>query len=136
VISELISFNKFSDIKTGRGDYVVLNMEGGDESFTVPGYCKISINKQLGIGEKPSSVEKEIKQIIKSLKLKSKVRIERRYSPTEEVEYRPYLFKKNKYIDKLIEIVNKDRNKNKKCQFISSSVGDFNLFGVRTKFQH
>ena len=133
VISELISFNKFSDIKTGRGDYVVLNMEGGDESFTVPGYCKISINRQLGIGEKPSSVEKEIKQIIKSLKLKSKVRIERRYSPTEEVEYRPYLFKKNQYIDKLIEIINKDRNKNKKCQFISSSVGDFNLFGVRTK---
>lgn len=133
VISELINFNKFSDIKTGRGDYVILNMEGGDESFTVPGYCKVSINRQLGIGEKPSTVEKEIKQIIKSLKLKSKVRIERRYSPSEEVEYRPYLFNNNKYIEKMIEIVNKGRKKNKKCQFISSSVGDFNLFGTRAK---
>ena len=133
VITELINFNKFSDIKTGRGDYVVLNMEGGDESFTVPGYCKISINRQLGIGEKPSMVEKEIRQIIKSLRLKSKVRIERRYSPDEDVEYRPYIYKNNKYITSLIEIINKDKKKNKNCQFISSSVGDFNLFGVRTK---
>ena len=108
-------------------------MEGGDESFTVPGYCKISINRQLGIGEKPSMVEKEIRQIIKSLRLKSKVRIERRYSPDEDVEYRPYIYKNNKYITSLIEIINKDKKKNKNCQFISSSVGDFNLFGVRTK---
>ena len=135
VISELISFNKFSDIKTGRGDYVVLNIEGGDESFTVPGFCKVTVNRQLGINEKPSAVEKEIRQIIKSLHLKTKVLLEKKYSPSEEVEYRPYLSKNNPYFDKLAEIIEGYRplRKENKCRFISSSIGDFNLFGVRTK---
>jgi succinyl-diaminopimelate desuccinylase len=135
VISELISFNRFSDIKTGRGDYVVLNIEGGDESFTVPGYCKVTINRQLGINEKPSAVEKEIRSIIKSLRLKTKVRIERQYSPTEEVQYRPYLSKNNPYFDKLFALIenNNPGVKSNKCRFISTSIGDFNLFGVRTK---
>ncbi|MEA1883827.1 MAG: M20/M25/M40 family metallo-hydrolase [Thermotogota bacterium] len=135
VITELISFNKFSDIKTGRGDYVVLNIEGGDESFTVPGFCKVTINRQLGINEKPSAVEKEIRRIIKSLHLKTKVRLMRKYSPSEDVEYRPYLSKNNKYFDKLFEIIEayNPGNKTNKCRFISTSIGDFNLFGVRTK---
>lgn len=135
VITELISFNKFSDIKTGRGDYVVLNIEGGDESFTVPGFCKVTINRQLGINEKPSAVEKEIRQIIKSLHLKTKVLLEKKYSPSEEVEYRPYLSNNTPYFDKLVEIIEAYRpaRKENKCRFISSSIGDFNLFGVRTK---
>jgi succinyl-diaminopimelate desuccinylase len=134
VIAELISFNKFSDIKTGRGDYVVLNIEGGDESFTVPGFCKVTVNRQLGINEKPSSVEKEIRRIIKSLQLKTKVRVERKYSPSEDVEYRPYLSKKNQYFDRLFEIIEATNpgGKTNKCKFISTSIGDFNLFGVRT----
>ncbi len=135
VITELTSFNKFSDIKTGRGDYVVLNIEGGDESFTVPGFCKVTLNRQLGINEKPASVYKEIRSIIKSLNLKTKVRIERKYSPCEEVEYRPYLSKSNPYFDKLFAIIEAQNpgKKTNKCRFISTSIGDFNLFGVRTK---
>jgi len=133
VITDLINFNKFTDIKTGRGDYVVLNIEGGDESFTVPGYCRVAINRQLGIGETVEGVEREIKQIIKSLNLKSKVVIDKKYSPSEDVEYRPYLFENCSYIDELIKIINRGKKKKKKCQYISSSIGDFNLFGVRTK---
>jgi acetylornithine deacetylase/succinyl-diaminopimelate desuccinylase-like protein len=119
----------------GRGDYVVLNIEGGDESFTVPGFCKVTINRQLGINEKPSAVEKEIRQIIKSLHLRTKVRLVRKYSPSEDVEYRPYLSKNNKYFDKFFEIIEayNPGSKTNNCRFITTSIGDFNLFGVRTK---
>lgn len=130
-IHELINFNRFSDIKKGRGEYLVLNIDGGDESFTVPGYCRLLINRQLGIGEKINDVEKEIKKIIKNIKPKSTVRVKKRTSPSKDVEYNPYLFKSSEYIEKFINANNSDNQK--ECRFISSSVGDFNLFATRTK---
>lgn len=63
-ISELISFNKFSDIKTSKGDYIVLNMEGGGGSFTGVFYFKVSI-KKLDICKKPSDKEWKYRKVNK-----------------------------------------------------------------------
>jgi acetylornithine deacetylase/succinyl-diaminopimelate desuccinylase-like protein len=140
LISELARFDIFTHIKRGRGHYVVLDIDGGDQSFTVPSYCKIFINRQVMLGETAKSVERELKKIVKALRLKSKVKIYRKQAPGPELEYKPYLFKEDKYIDlfieKLIDAEKKIHDEKKDlrlCKFSTKSVGDFNLFGTRTK---
>lgn len=142
LISELSRFDIFTHIRRGRGHYVVLNIEGGDASFTVPDYCKILINRQVMLGETSKSVIREIKKIVKALGLKSKIKINKRFSPGEELEYKPYLNDKSRYINKFVKNVNELETSNypekyiktkEICKFTTKSVGDFNLFGVRTK---
>jgi acetylornithine deacetylase/succinyl-diaminopimelate desuccinylase-like protein len=132
VISKLVEFDLFSNIKMGRGHYVVLRIEGGDQSFTVPGYCKILINRQLILGEDSKTVMREIKKILRSLNLKSKINIAKRYSPSPEVEYQPYLFDKDEFIDRFMNRLPSGKYGDR-CKMTSSSVGDNNLFAVRTK---
>jgi succinyl-diaminopimelate desuccinylase len=133
-ITELTRFDLFSSIKMGRGHYVVLNVDGGDQSFTVPSYCKLLVNRQLTLGEDERTALREVQNIARSLKLRSKVKIKKRYSPSPELEYRPYLFETSRYLDMFLNHIpvpsyGKSR---KKCLFTTSSVGDFNLFGTRT----
>ncbi|MGA1819651.1 MAG: M20 family metallopeptidase [Thermoplasmatota archaeon] len=135
LITELTRFDLFSHIKMGRGHYVVLNIDGGNQSFTVPSSCKLLINRQLTLGETEDSVQKELKTIVSSLKLKSKVLISKRYSPSPDLEYNPYIFESSKYLDKFVQKVMGATSKGRKrpCLFTTSSVGDFNLFGARAK---
>ncbi len=140
LVSELARFDIFTHIKRGRGHYVVLNIQGGDQSFTVPSYCRILVNRQVMLGENAKTVIREIKKIVKALRLKSKVEVFRRHCPGPELEYRPYLFEESKYIDffmkNLAETESKVKNDNiehRPCKFSTRSVGDFNLFGTRTK---
>ena len=146
VISELARFDLYSNIKMGRGHYCVLNIDGGDASFTVPGYCKVLVNRQLTLGETDGSTLRELKKIIRESKLKSRIRIQKRFSPSPELEYRPYIFEDGGYIDSFIESLDSfigsqetiegKRSGGKKkscCKFTTSSVGDFNLFGTRSR---
>ena len=140
LISELARFDIFTHIKRGRGHYVVINIEGGDQSFTVPSYCRILVNRQIMLGETAKTVIREIKKIVKALRLKSKVQIFRRHVPGPELEYKPYLFDESEYIDRFMENLSnvKKEIKNEEtdprpCKFSTRSVGDFNLFGNRTK---
>jgi len=64
LISKLDDFDVFSSIKMGRGHYCVLGIEGGDEIFTVPSYCKIRVNRQLTLGETEKSTIIELKKMI------------------------------------------------------------------------
>jgi succinyl-diaminopimelate desuccinylase len=73
----------------------------------------------------------EIKKIVKLLNLKSKVKIAKRYSPAPEVEYRPYLFEESEFIDLFMKRLPSPK-KGPRCKMTSSSVGDNNLFAVRT----
>ncbi|MFO8050416.1 MAG: M20/M25/M40 family metallo-hydrolase [Thermoplasmatota archaeon] len=135
LITEVTRFDLYQNIKMGRGHYVVLNIDGGNQSFTIPSRCRVVINRQLTLGETDASVIKEIKQIIKSLKLRSKVKVSKRHKPSPELEYRPYLFESSEYLDRFLGSVplstyGKGR---KRCLFTTSSVGDFNLFGTRTR---
>jgi succinyl-diaminopimelate desuccinylase len=132
LISKLDDFDVYSSIKMGRGHYCVLGIEGGDEIFTVPSYCKIRVNRQLTLGETEKSTISELKKIIRNLKLKSKVTIKKRFSPSPELEYRPYLFEKSRFINSFIRTLPQP-TKGKHCRFTSSSIGDFNLFATRTK---
>jgi succinyl-diaminopimelate desuccinylase len=132
LISTLDDFDVYTSIKMGRGHYCVLGIEGGDEIFTVPGYCKIQVNRQLTLGETEESAIRELKRIIKRLKLKSKVRIKKRFSPKPELEYRPYLYEDSEYINKFIKRLPMQK-KGKHCRFTTSSIGDFNLFATRTR---
>ncbi|MGA1866720.1 MAG: M20 family metallopeptidase, partial [Thermoplasmatota archaeon] len=135
LITEITRFDLYSHIKMGRGHYVVLNVDGGGPSFTVPSYCKLLVNRQLTLGETENSTLRELRSIASSLKLRSRVRIKKRYSPSPLLEYRPYLFESSKYLDLFIDSVmgspSKDRHEH--CLFTTSSVGDFNLFGNRAK---
>lgn len=131
VIDQLVNFDLFSSIKMGRGHYVVISIEGGDLSFTVPNYCKIYVNRQLTLGETQKMVMNEINKIIRTLKLRSKVRVLKRYSPAPELEYRPYIFEKSEYIDLFMKRL-PEPNQGKRCRFTTSSIGDFNLFATRT----
>jgi len=94
LITELARFNVYSNITRGRGDYVILNIDGGDPTFTVPDYCQILVNRQMVLGENVKSVIREIKKIIRELRLKSKITIYQRQSPDPALEYRPYVSKK------------------------------------------
>ncbi|MBN1390798.1 MAG: M20/M25/M40 family metallo-hydrolase, partial [Candidatus Thermoplasmatota archaeon] len=135
LITEITHFDLYSHIKMGRGHYVVLNIEGGDPSFTVPSYCKLLVNRQLTLGETEASASRELRSIASSLKLRSRVRIKKRYSPSPLLEYRPYLFESSRFldlfVDKVMGSISKDRERY--CLFTTSSVGDFNLFGNRAK---
>lgn len=147
LITELSRFNVYSNITRGRGDYVILNIDGGDPTFTVPDYCKILVNRQMVLGENVKSVIREIKKIIRELRLKSKISIYQRQSPDPGLEYRPYVSKNNPYIDMFMEKIasidppEKIENGKKpldlfdssNCKFITRSVGDFNLFSTRAK---
>ena len=147
LITELSRFNVYSNITRGRGDYVILNIDGGDPTFTVPDYCKILINRQMVLGENVTSVIREIKKIIRELRLKSKISIYQRQSPDPGLEYQPYISKSNSYIDLFMEKITsidppeKIANGKKPlglfdsgtCRFITRSVGDFNLFATRGK---
>jgi succinyl-diaminopimelate desuccinylase len=132
-ITELTRFDLFSSIKMGRGHYVVLNVDGGDQSFTVPSYCKLLVNRQLTLGEDEKKAMKEVQDIARSLKLRSKVKIKKRYSPSPELEYKPYLHESSRYMDMFLEHVPVPPygRSRRKCLFTTSSVGDFNLFGAR-----
>lgn len=136
LISELAHFDIFSHIKRGRGHYVVLDIDGGDQSFTVPSYCRVLINRQVMLGESSETVIREINKIVEALNLKSKVNIYRRHCPGPELEYKPYLFQKSDYINLFMSILKNSRdeeNNDKICKFTTKSVGDFNLFGTRAK---
>ena len=139
IVTELSRFDLFSNIKMGRGHYCVINMEGGDQSFTVPSHCKLFVNRQLTLGEDAKSVIKEIKRLIKALKLKSKVSVQKRYSPAPELEYKPYICEKGDFLSLFKEMIpvppygKVGKKGYRKCLFTTSSVGDFNLFGTRTK---
>jgi acetylornithine deacetylase/succinyl-diaminopimelate desuccinylase-like protein len=94
------------------------------------------VNRQLTLGEDDGTVQKEVKSIIRSLKLRSKWTIRKRYSPSPSLEYRPYLNDQDKYIEKFSKLLPErkvGRGKPQRCLFTSSSVGDFNLFATRTK---
>lgn len=134
-ITEVTRFDLFSSIKMGRGHYVVLNIDGGDQTFTVPSYCRLLVNRQLTLGETEKTALKEINNIVKSLRLRSKVRIKKRYSPSPDLEYRPYIFESSEYLDLFVKKipVSPYKRSRKKCLFTTSSVGDFNLFGARAK---
>jgi succinyl-diaminopimelate desuccinylase len=132
LISKLDDFDVFSSIKMGRGHYCVLGIEGGDEVFTVPSYCKIRVNRQLTLGETEKTALTELKKIIKKLRLKSKVIIKKRYSPDPNLEYKPYLFERSRFINSFIRTLPKPP-KGEPCRFTTSSIGDFNLFATRTK---
>jgi len=144
LISELAHFDIFTNIKRGRGHYVVLNIEGGDPTFTVPEYCRVLINRQIMLGEDVASVIREIEKIVNALQLKSKVQVYKRHSPDPNLEYMPYLNQESVYLDKFFETIknynskyNVQRNTNSmyshNCRFTTRSVGDFNLFGTRSK---
>lgn len=144
LISELAHFDIFTNIKRGRGHYVVLNIEGGDPTFTVPEYCRVLINRQIMLGEDVASVIREIEKIVQALQLKSKVQVYKRHSPDPDLEYKPYLNQESQYLNRFFETV---KNYNSvfdvkqesssmhsyDCRFTTRSVGDFNLFGSRTK---
>jgi succinyl-diaminopimelate desuccinylase len=136
VITELARFDLYSHIKMGRGHYVVLNIDGGDQSFTVPSRCRIFVNRQLTLGEDDKSVLRELKEIIRSLKIRSKYTIRKRYSPSPDLEYKPYLYENIPLIDLFNSHLPErkvGRSKRSRCLFTTSSVGDFNLLGTRTK---
>ena len=144
LISELARFDIFTNIKRGRGHYVVLNIEGGDPTFTVPEYCRVLINRQIMLGEDVASIIREIKKIVRALRLKSKVQVYKRHSPDPCLEYKPYVNTDDPFIDRFFETVktydsvynDKDQNHSRyssDCRFTTRSVGDFNLFGTRTK---
>lgn len=140
LISELARFDIFTNIKRGRGHYVVLNIEGGDHTFTVPEYCRIIINRQIMLGEDARSVIREIEKIVLALRLESRVQVYKRHSPDPQLEYEPYVNEHSPFIDLFIENVAEQRlteekhsSQQKPCRFTTRSVGDFNLFGTRTK---
>ncbi len=143
LISELARFDIFTNIKRGRGHYVVLNIEGGDPTFTVPEYCRLMINRQVMLGESPRTVVTEIEKIVEALHLKSKVKIYKQHSPDPLLEYQPYVNEESPYIDTFIEtLCNVNHCEQPQlsylddachCRFVTKSVGDFNLFGTRTK---
>jgi succinyl-diaminopimelate desuccinylase len=85
----------------------------------------------LTLGETEKSTIVELKKIIKNLKLKSKVTIKKRFSPSSELEYRPYLFEKSRFINSFVRTLPQPK-KGKPCRFTTSSIGDFNLFATRT----
>ncbi|MGA1821272.1 MAG: M20 family metallopeptidase [Thermoplasmatota archaeon] len=133
VITEFTRFDLYSDIRMGRGHYVILNIDGGGQCFTVPSYCRLLVNRQLTLGEDERSVMTEMRKIIRSLKLRSKTVIKKRYSPSPDFGYRPYLFESSRYIDMFVDKVpiKPYGSGRKKCRFTTSSVGDFNIFGSR-----
>ena len=131
LISKLDDFDVFSSIKMGRGHYCVLGIEGGDEIFTVPSYCKIRVNRQLTLGETEKSALAELRKVIKKLKLKSKVTIKKRFSPDPDLEYRPYLFERSKFINSFTRMLQQPK-KGEHCRFTTSSIGDFNIFATRS----
>lgn len=133
LINALMNFDFFSNVKMGRGEYTTLKFEGFTKGFSVPDYCKLEINRHLVIGEGPKNAIKELKQIVKSLKLKSKIHIRKKFSPTPDHEYLPYLFEDSKYIDAFLELLPEPKKGKKKCRLTTRSVGDFNFIAKRTK---
>ncbi|HMA82676.1 MAG TPA: M20/M25/M40 family metallo-hydrolase [Candidatus Thermoplasmatota archaeon] len=144
LISELAHFDIFTNIKRGRGHYVVLNIEGGDPTFTVPEYCRVLINRQIMLGEDVASIIREIEKIVKALRLKSKVQVYKRHSPDPSLEYKPYVNQDSTYLKRFFDTVktynsvfnvlsDTSSEHSLDCRFTTRSVGDFNLFGTRTK---
>ncbi len=131
LIHKLTEFELYSSVKMGRGHYCVLNIEGGDQTFTVPSYCKIYINRQLTLGEDSRKVTNELRMIVKRMKIRSKVTIKKRFSPDPLLEYRPYMNEGGEMLDRFIEMLPKPE-RGKSCRFTTSSVGDFNIFATRT----
>ena len=132
LITKLSDFDMYSNIKMGRGHYCVLNIEGGDRSFTVPSHCLIQVNRQITLGETKEGCIKELKSIVRRLRLRSKVKISPALTPCPEVEYSPYLCDKSEWIDRFMKVLPKPK-RGKRCRFTTSSVGDFNLLGHRTR---
>lgn len=140
IIYELDSFDIHSNIKMGRGHFCVLGIQGGTPTYSVPDYCKITVNRNLTIGETVRSVTKEIFKLIKSLKLRSQIKVTPILPREKYLEYSPYLFQNSHYIEKFIDNMKEYYNsKNEKplpkkiCRFTTKSVGDFNYFAARTK---
>jgi succinyl-diaminopimelate desuccinylase len=104
----------------------------------------VLINRQIMLGENVTSVIREIKKIVKALRLKSKVQVYKRHSPDPNLEYKPYVNEGSFFVKRFFDTVktyntifNLNPNLNSRyssdCRFTTRSVGDFNLFGTRTK---
>ena len=131
LITKIKDFDMFSNIKMGRGHYVVLNITGGDQTFTVPGYCKILVNRQLTLGEDEETATEELQKIIERLNLPSRVSVQKRFSPMPELEYQPYISESSEYIDRFVDLL-PEPDEGDKCRFTTTSVGDFNIYAAQT----
>jgi acetylornithine deacetylase/succinyl-diaminopimelate desuccinylase-like protein len=131
IITKLQDFDMYSNIKMGRGHYVVLNIEGGGQTFTVPNWARILVNRQLTLGETEETVTEELWKLIRSLRLRSKVTVRKRFSPAPELEYKPYLNETSEYLDMFVSNLPRPK-RGRRCRLTTSSVGDFNLIATRT----
>ena len=131
-INALVNMDFFSNIKMGRGEYCILNFKGATEGFTIPGYCTLDVNRHLVVGETWKTAMKEIKKVIKKLNPESKVIIKKKYAPSLEHEYNPYVCENNSIFDTFKECIPKE-TKHAHCELTTRSVGDFNFFGTRSK---
>ncbi|MFW5782251.1 MAG: M20 family metallopeptidase [Candidatus Muiribacteriaceae bacterium] len=132
LINALLDLDFFTNIKMGRGEYCILNLTGGSDGFTIPGKCSIEVNRHLVVGETWKTAMKEIKRILKRLNLKSKVMINKKFSPTLEHEYNPYISRNTPLIEEFKKGLN-PTHRNAVCNMTTRSVGDFNFFATRAK---
>lgn len=117
--------------KLGAGSVCPLSIEGGGETLSVPGVCRLLVDRHVVPGEGPEDVLEDAERVAAELDLDSEVEIGFRESPAPDVYYGPYLTDPDHPLVGSLEASSESVTGTSPAIGYFSSVGDFNYLGHR-----
>lgn len=112
--------------KLGKGSLCILKIEGGDDTLTVPDRCLITVDRHVVENESKSMILNDFRKVIKSLKIKSKVKVSLAERETPFLE--PYIIDDSGNLIKKFLKQYREFYKMRAETIYGKSVGDYNLF--------
>jgi acetylornithine deacetylase/succinyl-diaminopimelate desuccinylase-like protein len=113
----------------GTGSIAPLEIQGGEGSLTVPGECRIQVDRHTVTGETQKMVKNDFDSVLRRLPIKSKIDLSFADRKTPFLE--PYITdRRNGFVRKFIRMFRTQYRREPKIAS-ARSVGDYNVFGAR-----
>ena len=120
--------------KLGMGSVCVVGLEVKSLGLSLPDLCRIDVFRHTVLGETRHKDKEELEEIIKNLKLSSKISVNFRRNPYPDTGfYEPYVTSETEQVVKSLKKAIRKICKNKPSIGYMKSVGDFNYIATRAK---
>jgi acetylornithine deacetylase/succinyl-diaminopimelate desuccinylase-like protein len=126
VAGALSAMETGSHPRLGRGSVCPLKIEGGSETLSVPGECRLVVDRHVVPGERQASVVAEAQAVADSLELASSVSVSLRPTPHEGARYGPYVVDESEPVVRGLQAATTAVTGESPALGYFESVGDFN----------
>jgi succinyl-diaminopimelate desuccinylase len=125
IITTLDRLNMRSHPKFGKGNYCTLKIEGGYKvySVVVPDRCRFEVNRLLVPGESANSAIEDMKDLVRSLGLRSEVEV-----GTKPPRYEPFILRDDEEIMRVFDAVYREVRGVAPTYGYATGITDANVF--------